>query len=173
MTIWLLCGLFLVAGADDEAKPRFSAIEIEKPFAKYLQANPLLMEVAGAKIIRLQNGRQLVLAVGSTGLKDKSAKERLRAEQVCRIKALVSLVAEKQGVQVAREELLKEQTVVIIDNGKETGKSVSELLAITKTKVEGLARDMPVVGRWRSADGTIYYLAIGAICDSKGNPLEK
>jgi hypothetical protein len=165
-TLLLLVTSLAVAGTD-----RFSEVEIDKQYMRYLLANPLLMEVTGAKIIRLDNGNVIVMAVASTVLKDKSPDERLRAERVCRIKALTSVVAEKQGVQVAHFEQVKEKTEIIIENGKEKGKSVSELLQITKTKVEGMAKDMPVIGRWKSKDGSVYYLAIGVFCDKKGKPI--
>jgi len=151
----------------------FADVHIEKPFEPCLRANPLLMEAAGAKIIRLENGTRLVLGVASTALKDDSAGERLRAEKVCRVKALAAVVAEKEGVQVARVERLKEKTVVVVENGKETAKNVSELLELTRTTVAGLARDMPVVGRWKSKDRNIFYLAIGAVVDEQGKPIPK
>ena len=163
--------LALLAAADGPEAEKFSEAEIDKPFDGYLLANPLLMEVTGAKVIRLPNGNQVVLAVASTVLKDKSAEDRLRAEKVCRVKALASVVAEKEGVQVAHVEQLKEQTVIVLDNGKETGKSVTELLQITKTKVEGITKDMPVVGRWKSKEGEVFYLAIGIMLDKAGEPI--
>src|SRR5204862_573314 len=131
----------------------FSDVKIDKPFDKYLQANAILMEVPGAKILRLENGNHVVLAVASTVLKDDSADERLRAEKVCRIKALASVVAEKQGVQLAQVEQVKEKTVVVIENGKEIGQSMTEVLQVTTAGVPGIAQDLPVVGRWQSADG--------------------
>jgi hypothetical protein len=168
----LLWGILAVGGeAGDQDK--FSAIEIEKPFAVYLRADPLLMEVSGAKVIRLKNGNHVVLAVASTVLKNDSASERLRAEKVCRVKALASVVAEKQGVQVAHLEQIKDTTVIVIENGKETAKCVEEVLQVTRTKVEGITRDMPVVGRWKSKDGTVFYLALGVVCDKKGEPLRQ
>jgi len=149
----------------------FSEVKIEKPFDTYLLGNPLLMEVSGAKIIRLANGNQVILGVASTVLKDRSSKERLRAERVCRAKALASVLGEKKGVQVSHIEIAKEKTVVVLDGEKETGKSVSELLEVTKVKVEGITKDMPVVGRWKSREGDVFYLAIGIVCDSHGNPV--
>jgi hypothetical protein len=166
--VLLLAVLATLGGQEAET---FSAVEIEKPFNLYLRANPLLMEVTGAKIIRLDNGNQVVLAVASTILKDSSSKERLRAERVCRVKALASVVAEKLGVQIAHVEELKEKTLVVLDGEKETGKSVSELLQVTKTQVQGITKDMPVVGRWKSKEGDVFYLAIGIVCDKNGNPI--
>jgi len=150
----------------------FSEVEIDNQYKDYLLAQPLLMEVAGAKILRLENGSQVVLAVASTVLKEKSPQERLRAERVCRIRAIASLVGEKQGVQVAHVERLEEKAVIVLDGEKETGKSVSDLLQIAQTKVEGITRDMPVIGRWKSREGDVFYLAIGMIVDGKGNPIQ-
>lgn len=142
---------------------KFSAIEIDEAFVPYLTANPLLMELSGATIIRLSKGRSVVISVASTAIKDGTAQDRLRAEKVCRVKALAGVVAEEQGIQVAHSETLNEKTVVVLDGEKETGTSVSELLQITKTKVEGIAKDMPVVGRWKSKDGQVFFLALGTI----------
>jgi hypothetical protein len=161
--------------APDKEPPsaEFSEVLLDKGFARYLQTNALLMATAGAKVIRLEDGRKVVLAVGSTALKDNSAVERLRAERVCRIHAEASLAAEKQGVQIARLERLEETTRVVLEEDKEKGRSVSELLQITTTQVAGLVRGMPVVGRWKSKAGDVFYLAIGAICDREGNPVSE
>jgi hypothetical protein len=168
MASWLLLA-GLLAGADEDEK--FADVLIEKPFAAYLRANPLLMEVPGAKIIRLDDGKQVILAVASTVLDDDKPRTRLNAEKVCRVKALASVVAEKQGVQVAHLEKVEERTVIVLEDGKEKGKSVSEVLQITQSQVKGLAPGMSVVGRWKSKDGQTFYLALGVICDKKGNPI--
>ena len=157
----------------DGKESHFSEVELEEPFSAYLKANPLLMELTGAKVILLKDGRRMVLGVASTAIKDGTAKDRLRVEKVCRTKALAAVVAEKKGVQVAREERLEERTVVVVEDRKESAKTVSDLLEVTRTRVEGIARDMPVVGRWKSSDGEVFYLAIGVILDLKGEPISK
>ena len=147
-------------------KKAFRDISVEPPFDAVLFGNVLLMETTGAKVIRLPDGRRMIVAVGSTVVKDDSAKERLRAEVVCRTKALASVVAEKNGVQVVRVERIEETTVVKIEDGKETATSVSDFLQLTRAKVEGVAKGMPLVGRWNSKDGTVCYFAFGAILDA-------
>ncbi|MDZ4849975.1 MAG: hypothetical protein SGI77_11875 [Pirellulaceae bacterium] len=167
--VFLLASLSHGNAADP---PQFSDVVIDKEFQPYLVRNRLLMEVTGAKIIKLKNGQTILLSVASTVLKDDSAMERLRAEKVCRIKALAGLVAEKKGVQVCHVETLKELTEVIIDKKVETGMNISDLLQVTRTKVEGITKDMPVIGRWRSKDGAVFYLAIGSQLNSNGEVLE-
>lgn len=164
MALWL-CSVSLCCGGD---KPKFADVVIDKQFKPYLVANPLLMEVTGAKVIRAKKGRTVLLAVASTVLKDDSPKERLRAEKVCRVKALAGMVAEKKGIQVCHVETLNERSTVVIDETGETGTSVSELLQVTQTKVEGITKDMPVIGRWQSKDGSVFYLAIGVTLGEDG-----
>ena len=169
---YLLLFPMILLGAEPSAADKFSDVQIAKPFEHYLLASPLLMESAGAKVIKLPQSRSLVVAVASTVLKDDSAKERLRAEKVCRVKALAALVQEKKGVQVFHTEESTDRTVIVNVDGKEHGKSVSEFLEVTKTKVQGIAKDMPVVGRWKSKDGEVFYLAIGGVVDKKGDIIE-
>ena len=152
---------------------RFSAVEIDPRFRPILTADPLLMEVTGAKVVDLGGGRRAVLAVASTEVRDGSAGDRLRAEKVCRAKALAAVVADRDGVQVARVEELTERTVVTVDRAGERGSSVSDYLQVTRSRVEGMARDMPVVGRWRSRDGAVFYLAVGAVVGPDGQPEER
>ncbi len=148
---------------------QFADVKLEKPFDGYLLSQPLLMEVPGAKIITLTNGRYAVVGVASTVVKDDSAGDRLRAERVCLSKARAAIIGEQKGFQVAHIEQAKDRAVVVIDNGKETAKSVSELLVLTRSKVEGISRGLAPVGRWRSADGKAFYLAVGGIFDAEGN----
>ncbi len=63
---------------------------------------------------------------------------------------------------------LNDKTVITLQDGKETGKSVSELLEIATSKVEGVAKDLPVAGRWKSSNGKVFYLALGVECDQEG-----
>ncbi len=156
-------------GAAD--KPQFADVVIDKQFQPYLLSNPLLMEFTGAKVVRDRQGRTILLSVASTVLKNDSPAERLRAEKVCKAKTFAGMVAEKHGVQVCHVETLNEKTVVVIDAGGETGKNVSELLQVTQTKIEGITKDMPVIGRWKSNSGDVFYVAVGVILDKNGEPL--
>jgi hypothetical protein len=165
----ILSAVALLSAADPAGK--FSDVVIEKPYAVYLRGNPLLMEVAGAKVIRLPDGKQVVLGVASVALADDSPRARLQAERVCLAKALASVVGEKSGVQVAHVEKVEDRTVIVIDKGKETARSVAKVMSLTELKVRGVARGLTIVGRWRSKDRKVFYLAIGGLCDRKGEPI--
>jgi hypothetical protein len=160
--------LTALAGLDD-----FADLDLEKPFDKYLKSNKLLMEVTGAKVIKLPGGSRLVLVVTSAPLKDRSAKSLADARVVCNQRMLAALVAEDKGVQVCHTERLEEKTVVVVENGKESAKSVSKLLQLTQTQVRGIAKGMPAVGQWKSGDGEVLYLAFGRFLNAKGEPLDE
>ena len=165
----LLTGLLLLPLLSAGEEERFSDVRIEKPFDRYLLASPLLMESTGAKVVKLSKKRTLVLAVASTALKDNSAAERLRAEKVCKLKAFAALVQEQKGVHVFHAEKATDNTLVVTEDDQGAQRSVSSLLEVTETRVEGIAKDMPVVGRWKSKEGDVFYLAIGGIVNKKGN----
>jgi hypothetical protein len=167
--------LLLAALALAPATPaeKFRDVRIEEPYATYLLAQPRLMSVAGAKVVRLKDGNRMVLGIGSTALEGDGPKALLEAEKVCREKALASVVAVRDGVQVAQEDKVESKTVVVLTGGKHEYKSVEEALSITRTKVRGIVRGMGVVGRWRSGDGKVLYLAVGIICDRGGDPVSR
>lgn len=165
---WLLIALAPADAVDD----KFRDVTLEKAFAPYLRGNVLLMEVAGAKVVRLKNGNRVVIGIGSVPLEDKLARTRINAEKACKVKALAAIVSEREGVQVAHEEKVAEKTEIVIDDKGEKGKSVSEVLSITRTKTQGMVKGMSVVGKWFSKDGSVLYIAMGSICDSKGEPIE-
>ena len=169
----LNCDLLLADDKNDKAvKNKFTDVEMHARFKKILASNELLMEVAGAKVVRLPGNRTAVIGVASTEIKKESSSDRLRAEKVCRIKALANVIGEKHGVQVLHIEELKDETRVILDDKGEKASSVSTLIQVTKTKIEGIAKDMPIVGRWSSANGEIFYLAIGVILDENGERIQ-
>ncbi|MBF0227838.1 MAG: hypothetical protein HQK76_20520 [Desulfobacterales bacterium] len=139
----------------------FMDIEIEEPFKPYLLNNRTLMEMGGVKILKLDDGRKVILCVTMTEYNDDSAKDKIRRIKVCRNKAVANLLTEKEGVQVATYSKTSEQSVIVTENGVEKGKSIAESLEITEAKAKGIVQSLPIIGKWRSKDGGTFFLAIG------------
>lgn len=170
MKIWhgIAAVLFLTcASAPADDTNRFTAVDIRAPFDAYLAAKPLLMEYAGATVIKLDDGRKVILSVASTTVNDDSPKDRLRMQKVCRSKALANVVAETRGIQVAYASKVEDRTQIVIEDGKETAKSIEEVLEVSKTTVEGLVANLPVVGTWYSRDRSMFFLALGYVVGEK------
>jgi hypothetical protein len=170
--LFLLLSL-LSATAASEDDPGFTAVSIEPPYRDLLQGNRLLMETTGAKILKLPDGQYALIGVASTVLKDAGAGELRRAATVCQVKALRAVVGTTQGVQIGSVQRMENRLVVTIEDGKEKVKTVADYFSATTAKVPGGAKGMTVVGKWKSADGKTFYLAMGTLCDRKGDPVEK
>lgn len=150
----------------------FSSIKINAPFDEYLAANPLLMEVAGAMIIDLGPDRKVLIGVAKTILKDTSDDELLRAEKVCPIKARTAIIGERDGAHISYLKRVKDQIEIVTDEKGEKSRSVTEFTRLTEERIQGLTKNMPVVGRWQSKNGKVFYLAVGTIVDGKGQPVK-
>ena len=144
------------------AKLSFRDVMIEKPFDKYLKEHPLVMDLAGAVLIEAEAGDWLLIGVGKTILKDGSADEILRAEKVCTLKARAAAIGERDGTHITYLKRVEDRVVIVKEaSGEEKVTTVSDRLKVTKEKIEGVAKNLPVIGHWRSEDGKVFYLAVG------------
>lgn len=158
----LFLALAVSAGPQD-AQSRFVDINIDALFEGPLIANPVFMELTGVKVLRREDDSTMVLAVAVTDIRDDTGKDKLRRMKVCRSKALASLMQQNEEIQVWTYSKSTDQTVIVIEDGVEHGKNLSEILDITRTKAEGFVKDMPVVGTWKSRDRKLFYQALGKI----------
>jgi hypothetical protein len=133
--------LALAATAEPPAsKSSFVDINIDAPFDGPLLANAVFMELTGVKVLRWEGNSTMVLAVAMTDIRDDTGKDKLRCMKVCRSKALSSLMQQNEEIQVWTYSKSTDQTVIVIEDGVEHGKSLSEILDITRTKAEGFVK---------------------------------
>src|SRR5262245_5542495 len=120
MTTWLLLAA-LVAGGEGDAG--FQRVRIDAPYRSYLLALPVLMESGGARVVRLSDGRRMVLGVGMAALADDRARTLVNAHRVAELKAMLSIGKHTGGVQVVSEEVVRDRTVLKLADGRESGRS--------------------------------------------------
>lgn len=150
----------------------FQNFKIDPLFQKLFLDNPFWFEQTGAKIVKLKNGNTILISIGSAVLKNNTPNAKSEAEKIANIRALANFASSIHGVQVSRIEKLNEKNQIIIENDKEVNKSISEHLEITETKVNGLVKNMQVIGTWYSNDVSIFYLAIGKSINKDGLPVD-
>ena len=145
------------------AADTFANITIDPPFDAVLKKSPLLMETGGAKIIVNPDGSRLVIGVGQVAYDRKApAQQRLNKERVARVKALRELTAQTSPIQIVHREKLEEHSrIETLDGGERRGEAIEEYLSVTTSEFEAVVKDLPVVGKWYSADGDVLYIAIG------------
>lgn|GEM_PF-2819588 len=163
--LYLLCIMVLPAVeiAYTAEAPRHTEFNATKPFDACLLAAPLLMEIGGTKLVRLDEERTVILSVASALVEDDSASDRMRMVKICRAKAAANLLKEQQGIQIYSFTELEDHTRILIENGKETAVSITKLLDITREEARGSVNNLPVVATWYSADRRLFHLAIGDI----------
>jgi len=157
--------------SNNEGKP-FQNFKIDPLFQKLFLDNPFWFEQTGVKIVKLKNKNTILISIGSAVLKNNTPNAKSEAEKIANIRALANFASSIHGVQVSRIEKLNEKNQIIIENDKEVNKSISEHLEITETKVNGLVKNMQVIGTWYSNDGSIFYLAIGKSINKDGLPVD-
>jgi tetratricopeptide (TPR) repeat protein len=150
-------------------EPKFKDVEIEKPYLEWLTCKPSLMADPGVKIFKLDREKFGLVVVATVQLKDGSAKDILRAERVTKEKALRDFVAKESGMTIASVQTLEEKTIVEVVDGKSKAKSVTEYMEWTQKHIEGVGKELPVIGHWKSEDGSVFYLAVGIVCFKDGS----
>ncbi len=55
--------------------------------------------------------------------------------------------------------------IFVSDKEGTSTKTVQDYFQVTTAKVEGVVKGMPVIGRWKSTDGAVLYLAVGEELD--------
>ena len=150
-----------------EARPvhdsRFSRMRVQPGYLDCLLADEPVMELGGARVYALPDGRRYLISVGSTVVKPDSPKELLRRERVAMAKAKANL-QKLSGVKVTSIVNHSGHARIVEDSdGGVRHESIEELFDCTHEKVHGLVARLPRVGEWYSRDGTVYYVAIGVV----------
>lgn len=167
LAVATMCGIGSAFAADTAAASGdlpVSSMSAAAPFDAYLKADPILLQYGGARVIVLPESNQVVIvSVARTAVKDNSGADRIRMEKVCHQKALAGLLAEKQGLKVRYALETRDTTTSVFAEGREQTASLESMLETSSAQTEGFVRDLPVVGSWYSADGKLFFLAIGAV----------
>jgi len=141
---------------------------IEPEHAPLLKAHPLLMESPGAKVIKTEKGFVLI-GVGSAVILGQGSRHRIDAEKIATSKARAALVGERDGIRVFQKTTANEKTTITLAEGMETGKSVSSITQINKEVISGAVVGSSVIGRWRSEDLEVVFVAVLVEIDKGGS----
>ena len=124
-----------------------------------LRRHPFFMETGGAKILRLEDGKALIVAIGMTD----AAKSPVARRTIAESKARAALVSQVNGIKVFTEKRLDEKNVTKISEKGEAAFEISEsterIRSISAGKIQGLG----TVGTWVLKDENQFCLAIGRV----------
>jgi hypothetical protein len=161
-TALILFAAWFAAAQTVAAPPALVDAVFEPGFEAVLQAEPTLLREGGARIVEWEGARYF-LAVGVTSVREQAtASERLRQMRVGRINALRAVAEFMAPTEVKTETTLRETTVIRRENGTSNGETRKTLDETTRTKVEAILQSPQQVGSWKSADGRLFFYALGA-----------
>ncbi len=166
-TIAILAVTLLGAGSEIDA--RFTDVRLMKPYDRCFLADPALFDAAGCLVLEMPNENRVLLAIASVALEDMSAQVLIDAEKVCRLKAFREVIESTEGVQIVSVQRSEDGKTVKYEHGGRKIESVSKYFDMTKTRLSTFARDLPMIGHWKSKDRTRLYIAIGTLLDKAGN----
>ena len=139
---------------------RFQSATLSRKFAGLLASEPLLCESGGAQLVYTPQGTPAVVAIAGVDASGDLSLIRKKAM----LRAMEQLLQWKYG---SRMTSLVEKTTVITtvkeSDGREHGRTQSELKRVLRNFSEGQIRSLPLVGYWYSQDRKIFYVAIGKI----------
>ena len=158
-TLILLIACLVVARAVEA--PKVIDATFEPGFEEVLRANALLLTEGGAGVVEWQGGRYFV-AVGVTSVRDPAVADRMRQIRVARINALRAAAEFIAPTEVKTETTLRETTTVRREDGTSKGSVQKTLDETTRTNVQAIVRAPEQVGSWKSADGKLFFYALGA-----------
>lgn len=129
-------------------------------FEPVLRLQPVLLKNGGARLVKF-NGSLYFVAVGTTEIREASSSEKIRQLRVGRVQAQKEAIAFLEETKVVAEEKLIERTTVTTKDGKTSAEVLRTLDESTATQVHGVLNSLTDIGTWASADGKVFFFAIG------------
>jgi len=157
----MICSLVLWASCVFSGEPPLIRdAHIEAPFESVLMQQTSLLQNGGASVVNFDGGK-FFIAVGFTEVRDNSSADIVRQMRVGRVHAQKEAVQFLEHTKVVSEEKLTEKTVVTTTNGKKTAEVFKSLDESTVATVRGILPSLTPIGTWKSADGQLFFCAIG------------
>ena len=141
-------------------------VQIDAEFKPYLLAEKVMLQTGGCKILITPDGKKLLVSVGFTEIRGNSAKERVRQLRVAGYNADAE-IAKHQRIDVTHFAQRNKSVVVSQENGNETSKIQRTSVSLTTVQAEASIDSLETVGTWKSADGTLFFVAKGCIINDK------
>lgn len=141
-------------------------VQIDAEFKPYLLAEKVMLQTGGCKILITPDGKKLLVSVGFTEIRGNSAKERVRQLRVAGYNADAE-IAKHQRIEVIHFAQRSKSVVVSQENGNETSKVQRTSVSVTTVQAEASIDSLETVGTWKSADGTLFFVAKGCVISDK------
>lgn len=131
-----------------------------------LRRHPFFIETGGAKILRLADGKVLVVSIGMTD----AAKSPMSRRTISESKARAALISYVNGVTVFTETQINDRAVTKVSEKGEAAFEITESTERIRENAAGKLRGLDVIGTWILKDGNQFCLAIGCLIPANEVP---
>ena len=137
----------------------FPEIKGDPFFITLLQTSPILIKNGGVRCFEISDGRKAIVSVASAKINDS----RVDAKKIARLKAIRTLIGQKNGVEVSSIETLTDQEVLQISDKVTKRILISEFFSMQEEQISGFIHALPVVVEWEDEKNNRFSLALGRI----------
>ena len=128
-----------------------------------LRRHPFFIETGGAKILRLEDGRALIVSIGMTD----AAKSPIARRTIAESKARAALVSQVNGVKVFTEKRVDEKMITKVTERGESAIELCESTERIRSTSTGKIQGLGIIGTWIVKDENSFCLAVGRIIPAK------
>ena len=128
-----------------------------------LRRHPFFIKTGGAKILRLEDGRALIVSIGMTD----AAKSPIARRTIAESKARAALVSQVNGVKVFTEKRVDEKTITKVTERGESAFEFCESTERIRSTSTGKIQGLDIIGTWIVKDENSFCLAVGRIIPAK------
>jgi len=134
---------------------------VDEPFGTFIQKDQRLLTSPGARVITI-DGQACFVAVGTADIRNNTDNDIVRRITVARAKAQKEAASFTNPTHIITKSVLTDKTVIIrsTDDAPSTVMS-KELHELVIAETQGVLDSMKDIGSWRSADGAMFFFAIG------------
>ena len=132
----------------------------QEEYKTLLLSDCVLLTAGGCRIFAVGK-KAYVVAVGCSPITDDSPGDRIRRKEVAEEKARTEVIKSRQ-TDVSYFSRSSSDTTVRYRNVEESSEEVASSSQITTMKAADYVDSMDIVATWCSADGKMFYLALGA-----------
>ena len=130
-----------------------------------IMSDSVLLTTGGCRIFPVGD-KAYIVGVGCTEVRNDTSRDRIRRRETAQEKARVQVI-KSRSTDVSFFKRSLDKAVVRYKDRAETSEEVLDDVSTTTVKAADYVDSMDIVATWYSADGQLFFLALGCACTGK------
>ena len=138
-------------------------MEMETPFHSLLLDYPDFMQEGGARLLETDDGKLALIGIGKVFPEERLPQNMTRLRRIGEIRARTTILELGGDIEISTSRGLKEESLQARQSREKV--FLSSFFQVTETRVEGVIRQLPVIGTWFFPNQNIFCVAVGKMID--------